>query len=121
MRKHYHSPYVSLLLELKYLRDVDLNIKEKVGYLLTKKKPGTRNWKQLAINYAMEDLLIVSLERSQETAGKELIEFLATSNPKLTVYDLCKELKDKDIRRLDIVEVLSAHLSAPFSYGDVFL
>ena len=121
MSKHCHSPYFSLLLELKFLTNVDSNIQEKVGNLLTKKKPGIRTWKQLAIKYAMEDHLIVSLENSQETAGREVIEFLAKSYPKLTVYEVCKELKDKDIRRLDIVEVLLAHLSAPISGGDVRL
>ena len=121
MRKHCHSPYFSLLLELKCLTNVDSNIQEKVGNLLTKKKPGTPTWKQLAIKYAMEDHLIVSLENSQETAGREVIEFLAKSYPKLTVYEVCKELKDKDIRRLDIVEVLLAHLSVPISGGDVRL
>ena len=119
MRKRCHSPFVSLLLELKCLGDVDLNIQEEVGNLLTKIQPGTRTWKQLAIKYAMEDHLIVSLENSQETAGREVIEFLAKSNPKLTVYDFCKNLTEKDIRRLDIVQVLSAHLSAPISCGNV--
>nr|XP_058948637.1 uncharacterized protein LOC131776470 isoform X2 [Pocillopora verrucosa] len=106
-------------MELKCLRDVDLNIQEKVGNLLTKKKPGTPTWIQLANRYTMEDHHIDSLEHSHETAGRELIEFLAKSYPKLTVYEICKELKEKDIRRLDIVEVLSAHLSAPMSGGDV--
>ena len=69
----------------------------------------------------MEDHHIDSLEHSQETAGRELIEFLAKSYPKLTVYDFCKKLKEKDIRRLDIVEVLSAHLLAPMSGGDLRL
>lgn len=108
-------------MKLKCLTNVDSNIQEKVGNLLTKKKPGIRTWKQLAIKYAMEDHLIVSLENSQETAGREVIEFLAKSYPKLTVYEVCKELKEKDIRRLDIVEVLLAHLSAPISGGDVRL
>ena len=121
MGKHWHSPFVSLLLELKCLRDVDLNIQEKVGNLLTKKKPGTPTWRQLANRYTMEDHHIDSLEHSHETAGRELIEFLAKSYPKLTVYEICKELKEKDIRRLDIVEVLSAHLSAPMSGGNVRL
>ena len=121
MRKHCHSPYFSLLLELKCLTNVDPNIQEKVGNLLTKKKPGTQTWKQLAIKYAMADHLIVSLENNQETAGREVIEFLAKSNPKLTVYEVCKELKDKDIRRLDIIQVLSPHLSAPISGGVVRL
>ena len=69
----------------------------------------------------MEDHLIVSLENNQETAGREVIEFLAKSYPKLTVYEVCKELKDKNIRRLDIIEVLSAHLSAPILGGEVRL
>ena len=113
MRKHCHSPYFSLLLELKCLTYVDPNIQEKVGHLLTMKKTGIRTWKQLAVKYGMEDHFIVSLENSQETAGREVIWFLSASNPKLTVYEVCKKLKEKDIRRFDIVEILLAHLSEP--------
>ena len=119
MRKRCHSPFVSLLLELKCLGDVDLNIQEEVGNLLTKIQPGTRTWKQLAERYNMKKDRIVSLENNQETAGKVVIEFLEASCPKLTVYDFCKNLTEKDIRRLDIVQVLSAHLSAPISCGNV--
>lgn len=106
-------------MERKCLTDVDLNIQEMVGNLLIQKKPGIRTWKQLATRYTMQKDLIVSLEISQETAGKEVIEFLARTNPKLTVYEICKELKDKDIRRFDIVEVLLPHLSTPISGRDV--
>ena len=74
---------------------------------------------QLAIKYKMEKHKIFALENNLGTAGKGVIEFLTTSNPELTVYDFCKNLKEENIRRLDIVEVLSAHLSATISCGDV--
>ena len=69
----------------------------------------------------MADHHIVSLENSQERAGRKVIEFLEKSYPTLTVYEVCKELKEKDIRRFDIVEILLAHLSAPISGGDMRL
>ena len=119
--KHCHSPYVSLLLELKCLRDVDLNIQEKIGNRLTKKKPGTPTWIQLAIKYAMEDHLIASLENNQETAGREVIEFLANSYPKLTVYEVCKVLKDKDIRSFDMLKYCQLIFRLQFLGGDVRL
>ena len=50
-----------------------------------------------------------SLKRS-ENQGEEVIACLKTSNPSLTVYHFCKTLKEENIRRLDIVDVLSADL-----------
>ena len=49
---------------------------------------------QLAIKYKMEKHKIFALENNLGTAGKEVIEFLTTSNPELTVYDFCKNLKE---------------------------
>ena len=83
-----------------------------VGNLLTKKRPGNPTWMQLADRYTMDGHRIVSLDLNQATAGKEVLDFLETSNPNLTVYDFCKVLKEGGIRRLDIADVLSAHLWA---------
>ena len=51
-----------------------------------------------------------SLEGSTD-AGKNTIEYVKASNPNLKVYEFCKTLKERDIRRFDIVEELLGHLS----------
>lgn len=104
----------------KCLRDIDVNIQERVGNLLTQKKPGLpETWKQLAYKYKMEKDVIGSLESSQEPAGKVVVDFLARTNPNLTVYEFCKYLKMPDIRRFDIVEELLGCLTTPVSSGNV--
>ena len=50
-----------------------------------------------------------SLERCKNP-GEGVLEFRFSSNPNLTVYDFCKKLKEKRIRRLDIVAVLEDYL-----------
>ena len=55
----------------------------------------------------MSDMGIRSLDGSHE-AGIGVIEYLKSYNPKLTVYEFCKSLKE--MKRNDIVDILSDHL-----------
>lgn len=77
---------------------------------------GAGGWKHIACKYKMDLLDVNSLEGSQD-AGARVVDFLKAQNPELTVYDFCKTLKEPNIRRLDIVKVLS-HFpwSEPHSY-----
>lgn len=60
----------------------------------------------------MDGLNIDALEGSQD-AGKELIAYLKGTNPDLKVYEFCKTLKERNIRRFDIIKELLGHLSVP--------
>ena len=42
--------------------------------------------------------------------GAEVFCYLESNHPNLTVYHFCKELKDENIRRLDVVNKLVHHL-----------
>lgn len=52
-----------------------------------------------------------SLEGSPD-AGKTTIAYVKATNPDLTVYEFCKTLKERNIRRFDIIKELLGHLSA---------
>lgn len=45
-----------------------------------------------------------------ENPGEGVIAKLGAEHPDLAVYHFCKVLKDKEIRRLDIVKELKGHL-----------
>lgn len=64
--------------------------------------------------YRMDQHKIKNLENDPE-AGKKVLEYLGSSNPDLTVYEFCKTLKTREIKRLDIVKELLEHLSVPSS------
>lgn len=96
----------------KCLSDVDLNTKTKVETLLTRKIQGLGGWRQVADKYEMDEVIIDSLEGNQD-AGKEIISYLKGANPDLTVYEFCKTLKERNIRRLDIIRELLSQLSVP--------
>lgn len=65
---------------------------------------------QVAAKYRMTYFQIVALENSKEP-GKELLGFLMTSMPDLTVYSFCQTLKGKEFKRSDIVRRLEDHFS----------
>lgn len=88
----------------------NFNTREKVENLLCTVINGRRAWKQVAGSHKMDDLSLI--ERCTNP-GKEVIDFLLASNPTLTVYSFCKELKEKSIRRLDIVAELEGYLTEP--------
>ncbi|XP_068702633.1 uncharacterized protein [Montipora foliosa] len=85
----------------------NFNTREKVEKLLCKEISGCPAWKQVASSYKHEDLS--SFARCKNP-GEEVIDFLLSSNPNLSVYNFCKKLKEKSIRRLDIVAALEDFL-----------
>ena len=95
---------------------MDLNTKNKVETLLTKKIHGLGGWRQVADKYEMDEVDIDSLEGSQD-AGKTIISYLKATNPDLKVYEFCKTLKERNIRRLDIIKELLSQLSVPAPEG----
>ena len=46
-----------------------------------------------------------------KSAGQEVIEFLKATKPDITVYTVCKQLKDDKMRRFDIAKILENHLT----------
>ena len=94
----------------KYLREVDLETRDKIAILLENKTPGLGGYRQIAANYGMEEYQVKGLENSHH-AGQDVMEFLQGSNTNLTVYIFCKKLKEDSMKRLDIVTVLEDHLS----------
>lgn len=102
----------------KYLREIDLNTREQIGTLLTLSRHGLGGWRQVAFKYRMAHLSIELLQ-DDPGAGLKTLEYLATSNPNLTVYNFCKTLKEYSIRRLDVVKELLGHLSvSSFQFTD---
>jgi len=97
-------------LDYKCLTQIDDKTQSNVETLLTKKIPGLGGWKQVAIKYDMDEVTRDSLEDSSD-AGKITIGYLKATNPYLTVYEFCKTLKERNIRRFDIVKELLGHLS----------
>lgn len=65
---------------------------------------GAGGWKKVAHKYNMREVDIDNLERSQK-AGEDVIAYLKSAKPDLTVYEFCKSLKD--IHRNDIIKSLS--------------
>ena len=49
------------------------------------------------------------LER-RDNPGEDVLVYLETTHPNLTIYRFCKALKAKNIRRLDIVNKLVGYL-----------
>ncbi|XP_068720298.1 uncharacterized protein [Montipora capricornis] len=91
---------------LKDVFDRSINTKQRVENQLCQEVNKCKAWERVAFKYKMDlDSLKIS-----ENPGEEVIACLKTSNPSLTVYHFCKTLKEENIRRLDIVDVLSADL-----------
>lgn len=97
--------------DYKCLRQIDDKTQSKVETLLTKRIHGLGGWKQVAIKYDMDEVDRDSLEGSPD-AGKTTIAYVKATNPDLTVYEFCKTLKERNIRRFDIIKELLGHLSA---------
>ena len=103
------------MLEYKSLTDVhrqDFQTYERVGCLLSQKIHGLGGWWEVAHKYKMDQVHIDDLRNDPE-AGSKTLGFLGSAVPELTVYDFCKTLKERHIRRLDIVQELQNHFSAP--------
>jgi len=96
--------------DYKCLTQIDYETQSKVEILLTKKIHGLGGWKQVAIKYGMDEVARDSLEGNPD-AGKTTIGYVKGTNPDLTVYEFCKTLKERNIRRFDIIKELLEHLS----------
>ncbi|KAL9971600.1 hypothetical protein ACROYT_G017784 [Oculina patagonica] len=97
-------------MRFKYLREVDLNIRDDIAILLQKKSCGTGGCWEMADKYGMEEHKITGLDIKIDP-GRWFLEFLLATNPDLTVYSFCKKLKEDNMKRFDIVKVLEGHLS----------
>lgn len=64
----------------------------------------------MAVKYEM-DHLDIDVLKDDPDAGSKTLSFLESANPELKVYDFCKTLKEYNIRRNDIVQILLDHLS----------
>ena len=72
---------------------------------------GLGGWKEIAVEYSMDENKIESLENS-DNPTENVLAYLGASRPRLTVYDFCKTLiLHQKIKRNDVVEVLLPHLS----------
>ena len=103
------------MLAYKSLRDVqqeEFQTYERVGRLLSQEIHGLGGWREVAHKYKMNQVHIDALRNDPE-AGSITLAFLESAVPELTVYDFCKTLKEHHIRRLDIVQELENHFSAP--------
>lgn len=95
-------------MRLKRLADVDYNIIEEICVLLQTKESVLGGWREVAAAYGLERYKIDVLGNSKEP-GKSVMEFATGTRPNLTVYDFCKVLKEKPIKRLDVVNILEDH------------
>lgn len=85
-----------------------MNLKETVANLLEKKTTaGRKAYKHVAFHYKMKG--IDHLEQ-KTSPGEDVLVYLETALPDLTVYHFCKVLKGENIRRLDIVNKLVDYL-----------
>ena len=76
--------------------------------LLEKETKACRKaYKHVASKYGMNN--INQLERSKNP-GEDVLGYLESAHPDLTVYQFCKVLKGEYIKRLDIVNKLAAYL-----------
>lgn len=96
--------------DYKCLKQIDDKTQSNVETLLTKKIHGLGGWKQIAIKYGMDEVDRGSLEESPD-AGKITIAYVKATSPDLTVYEFCKTLKERNIRRFDIIKELLGQLS----------
>ena len=104
---HFKNSFL-LFSEYKRLRELDPDTKDKVGSLLSSEK-----LREVAYKFGMERVDIENLQTTSADPGRSLMEFLETSRPDLKVYHFCKVLKEGNIQRFDIINVLLDHLSVP--------
>ncbi|XP_068743867.1 uncharacterized protein [Montipora capricornis] len=93
--------------ELSTVFNYQWDIRDKVAKKLTREIAGNKAWKQVALEYNMDQDDAHLLEK-EKVPGDIVIDYIRTSWPTLTVYDFCKTLKK--FRRLDIVEILLDYL-----------
>ena len=92
------------------MSELDYSTMDCVATLLGIQKPGLGDWRRIGSKYGMEGYKIDALANAApDERGREVLEFLKTSKPKLTVYDFCKTLKKENFKRFDIVKELENH------------
>ncbi|XP_029208472.2 uncharacterized protein LOC114972102 isoform X2 [Acropora millepora] len=88
----------------------DMNLKEAVANLLEKETTACRKaYKHVAFHYNMKGIDHLEVQR-KTSPGEDVLVYLETALPDLTVYHFCKVLKGENIRRLDIVKKLVDYL-----------
>ena len=88
--------------------DSNLYLEEIVANLLEKETRLCRKaYRQVAFHYKLTN--IDRLER-RNNPGEDVLVYLETCHPDLTVHDFCKVLKGENMRRLDIVNKLVDYL-----------
>ena len=96
---HYFNNSFLLFSEYKRLKELDPDTEDKVGRLLSAK-----TWVYVAYKFNMDSYNVEKLLNSSVDPGRFVMEFLKRSNPNFKV------LKERNIPRFDIVNVLLDHL-----------
>ena len=99
------------LIGLKKFIEVDPSTCDSVALYLNKDLlPGIGGYRQAAAVFGMTSDMIGALETCK-SPGQEVIEVLKATKPDITVYTVCKQLKDDKMRRFDIAKILENHLT----------
>lgn len=99
------------LIGLKKFTEVDPSTSDSVALYLNKDLlPGVGGYRQAAAVFGMTSDMIGTLETCK-SPGQEVIEVLKATKPDITVYTVCKQLKDDKMRRFDIAKILENHLT----------
>lgn len=81
----------------------------KITTLLGRKnKFGLGDFKKVAAEFGMTPVQIITLENSDQP-GNDVLDFILTTMPDLTVYSFCKPLKGDGFERREIVQELEDH------------
>lgn len=77
-------------------------------HLGRKNKFGLGDFKKVAAEFGMTPVQIITLENSDQP-GNDVLDFILTTKPDLTVYSFCKPLKGDGFERREIVQELEDH------------
>lgn len=78
------------------------------AHLGRKNKFGLGDLKKVAAEFEMTPTQIITLENSDQP-GNDVLDFILTTKPDLTVYSFCKPLKGDGFERREIVQELEDH------------
>jgi len=112
----FHEVILSLIhfSAYKYLKDIDLETRDRIANYLNQERYGFEGWRQVVTKYGMDQFKMKFLE-NDPVAGEKTLDYLHAINPDLTVYDFCKTLKEHSIGHLYFLNELRGHLSVPSS------
>ena len=92
--------FLFYLIGLKKFIEVDLSTCDSIALYLNKDVPyGLGGYRQAAAVFDMTKDMIGALW-TDKSVGKEVIEFLKATKADITVYTVCKQLKDDKMRLL---------------------